>query len=98
MAVERFDDLLAWQKARALTRHVYDMSRREPVCRDFRFASQIQGASVSVMSNVAEGFEWRRPRQFRKFLGTAKSSCAEVRSLLYVALDNGYVTNDEFKR
>lgn len=98
MAVERFEDLIAWQRAREMTRLVYAVTRREPICRDFRFTSQIQSASVSIMSNIAEGFEWKRPRQFQKFLGTAKSSCAEVRSLLYVALDNDYVTDDQFNQ
>lgn len=96
MAIERFEDLIAWQKARVLTREVYELTRREHVCRDYKFCSQIQAAAVSIMSNIAEGFERKAPRQFEHFLLMAKASCAEVRSLLYVALDIQYILPEEF--
>ena len=94
--IERFEDLIAWQKARALTREVYAATRAGPFRADFGLSGQIQRASVSIMSNIAEGFERGRPGEFHQFLSTSKSSCAEVRSELYVALDVGYLTEARF--
>ena len=89
--IERFEDLIAWQKARDLTRAVYETSRQGTFGKDFGLAGQIQRAAVSIMSNVAEGFERGGRAEFHQFLSTAKASCAEVRSLLYVARDVGYI-------
>ena len=97
MAVERFEDLRAWQAARELNRLVYELTRRAPVDRDFAFCGQIRRASISTMSNVAEGFERARPKEFHQFLSIAKSSCGEVRSLLYAAMDANYCQEDEFE-
>src|SRR5258708_3480601 len=94
--VQRFEDLIAWQKARALTKRVYTMTKVGDFARDFRLAGQIQDASVSIMSNIAEGFERKTPAQFLYFLNVSKSSCAEVRSKLYVALDVGYIEEPTF--
>jgi four helix bundle protein len=94
--VTRFEDLVAWQRARDLTKTIYRVSLRGEFSRDFGLARQIQRASVSIMSNVAEGFERGRPREFHQFLSTAKASCAELRSHLYVALDVGYLDPAEF--
>src|SRR5687768_14375003 len=96
--VERFEDLVAWQKARELTRLVYDATRHGAFARDFGLAGQMQRASVSIISNIAEGFERNRPGEFHQFLSTAKASCAEVRSQLYVALDAGYLDESGFER
>ncbi len=63
-AIQRFEDLIAWQKARVLTKHIYDTTRITPFCKDFGLCGQIQRASVSVMSNIAEGFESKRPAMF----------------------------------
>ena len=95
--VQRFEDLIAWQKARSLTREVYEFTRRGSWAKDFGLSSQIQRASVSIMSNIAEGFERNRNAEFHQFLSVAKASCAEVRSQLYVALDVGYVSLPEFE-
>jgi len=95
--VQRFEDLIAWQKARRLTRQVYEFTRRGSWARDFGLSGQIQRASVSIMSNIAEGFERNRHAEFHQFLSVAKSSCAEVRSQLYVALDVGYLNLSEFE-
>jgi four helix bundle protein len=89
--VERFEDLIAWQKARMLTRDVYRVTKQGEFARDYGLARQIQRASVSIMSNVAEGFERGGRAEFHQFLSTAKASCAETRSLLYVALDAEYL-------
>ena len=95
--VERFEDLIAWQKARVLTREVYRATRRGAFAKDFGLSGQVQRASVSIMSNIAEGFERRGRTEFHRFLFTAKSSCAELRSHLYVAYDIGYLGDSEFQ-
>lgn len=94
--VERFEDLIAWQKARELTRAVYQITRRGEFSKDFGLSAQIQRAAVSIMSNIAEGFERSGQREFHQFLSTAKASCAEVRSQLYVAFDIGYLDKRRF--
>jgi four helix bundle protein len=96
--VERVKDLIAWQKARDLARAIYQITQEGAFARDFWLARQIQGAAVSIMSNIAEGFERSGRREFHQFLSTAKGSCAEVRSQLYVAFDIGYLMKSEFQR
>jgi four helix bundle protein len=95
--IEKFEDLIAWQKARELTRGIYAASRTGPLSRDFGLSGQVQRASVSIMANIAEGFERGGRAEFHQFLSTAKASCAEVRSHLYVALDAGYLTEAPFQ-
>ena len=94
--IERFEDIKAWQAARDLVSAVYQASGRGRFEKDFGIRDQIRRASVSVMSNIAEGFERSSDREFRRFLYIAKGSAGEVRSQLFVALDLGYVTPDEF--
>lgn len=94
--IERFEHLVAWQKARVLTRLIYEVTRKETFSRDFGLSGQIQRAAVSMMSNVAEGFERGGRGEFHQFLSTAKASCAELRSQLYVAFDVGYLDEKEF--
>lgn len=94
--VQRFEDLLAWQKARVLTASIYEVTRAGAFATDYGLARQIQRAAVSVMSNVADGFERGRRAEFAQFLSIAKSSCGEVRSQLYVALDAGYIDRITF--
>ena len=94
--VQRFEDLVAWQKARQLTRNIYTVSRRGTFGRDWGLSGQIERAAVSIMSNIAEGFERNRLTEFHQFLSTAKSSCAELRSQLYVALDASHITHAAF--
>ena len=95
--ITRFEDLIAWQKARVLTKGNYSVSEQGRFARDFGLKGQVQRASVSIMSNVAEGFERSKLTEFHQFLSVAKSSCAEVRSELYVALDVGYLNEDVFR-
>jgi four helix bundle protein len=95
--IERFEDMLSWQKARELTRYVYKVSKQEDFVKDFELRGQIRGASISIMSNIAEGFERGGDKEFSQFLSTAKGSCGEVRSQLYVALDESYISPVEFK-
>jgi len=94
--IERFEDLMAWQKARKLTQVIYQVSRRGAFAKDFGLSGQIQRAAVSIMANIAEGFERGGRGEFHQFLSTAKASCAEVRSQLYVAFDVGYLDQAEF--
>ena len=96
--IERFEDLIAWQKARFLVRDIYRITLAPGFSRDFSLVDQIRRASTSVMSNIAEGFERGRRTEFHQFLVVAKGSCAEVRSQLYVALDVGYLGQKEFDR
>lgn len=95
--VNRFEDLIAWQKARELTRKIYQATRNGDFARDYGLRDQIQRAAVSTMSNIAEGFERGTRPDFHRFLVMAKASCAEVRSQLYVALDSGYLEKAEFE-
>ena len=94
--VDRFEDLVAWQKARELDREIYEATRSQPFASDWALSRQIQRAAVAIMSNVAEGFERGGRPEFHQFLSIAKASCAEVRSHLYVALDVGYIEQSKF--
>ncbi|HXD31749.1 MAG TPA: four helix bundle protein [Pyrinomonadaceae bacterium] len=94
---KRFEDIDAWQSARALTRKIYKITREGPFARDFGLKDQIRDASVSMMSNIAEGFERSGTGEFGQFLAIAKGSAGEVRSELYVALDQEYITQNVFQ-
>jgi four helix bundle protein len=94
--VNRFEDLVAWQKARVFAREIYIASQTGRFARDFGLAGQIQRAASSIMFNIAEGFERGGRAEFHQFLSIAKGSCAEVRSQLYLALDIGYITEEQF--
>ena len=98
MRIDRFEHLDAWKEARALTLEIYRVSGQGVFGADFGLRNQIRRASVSVMSNIAEGFERFSPAEFRHFLRIALGSAAEVRSQLYVALDLGYLSQQEHER
>ena len=91
MRVEKFEDLIAWQKARALQREVYVRATRGRFSDDWVFSRQIRGAALSMSSNIAEGFERGNRNEFTQFLSIAKASCAEVRNDSYLAADVGYI-------
>jgi len=95
--IERFEDLISWQKARELNRLIYKASNNGAFAKDFGLRDQLRRASVSVMSNIAEGFERGGDKEFIQFLSTAKGSSGEVRAQLYAALDQAYLTSAEFK-
>jgi four helix bundle protein len=95
--IDRFEDLIAWQKARKLTKQVYDATNDGAFARDFGLKDQIRRAAVSSMSNIAEGFERSGLVEFQRFLSIAKGSCAELRTQLYVALDVGYLETRTFE-
>lgn len=94
MGIERFEDIFAWQKAKELSVSVYSLFSES---RDFGFRDQIQRASVSVMNNIAEGFERKSNKEFRQFLYIAKGSCGEVRSMLYLAKELNKISEHDFK-
>ncbi len=96
-AITRFEEIQAWQTARQLTNIVYACSNQAGFNRDFGLRDQIRRAAVSVMSNIAEGFESRTDVQFINFLGMARASAGEVRAQLYIALDQKYITDEQFK-
>ncbi len=98
LKLRRFEDLVAWQQARELTAQIYTVTRQVDFARDFGLARQIQRAAVSIASNIAEGFERNSSAEFHQFLSTAKGSCAEVRTQLYIALDIGYLSQTDFER
>lgn len=90
--VEKFEDLTVWQDSRNLVNHIY---QQFSTLKDWGFRDQIQRASISVMNNIAEGFERNSDKDFRRFLIIAKASCGEVRSMLYIAQDIDYISEDE---
>ena len=96
--IKRFEDLIAWQKARQLVKEIYQLTAERAFNRDFGLRDQLRRASVSIMSNIAEGFDRGGRAEFHQFLVIAKASCAEVRSQLYVAKDAGYITKDTFPK
>ena len=96
-AITRFEDIEAWKLSRQLTNSVYAHTNLAGFNRDFGLRDQIRRASVSVMSNIAEGFESRTDVQFINFLGMARASAGEVRAQLYIALDQKYISEEQFK-
>jgi four helix bundle protein len=97
MKVTRFEDLEVWQQARDLTRQVYRLTANGSFSRDYGLKDQMRRASVSTMANIAEGFSRRGDKEFCQFLFVAKSSAAELQSHAYVAVDQGYITETDFK-
>lgn len=95
--IVRFEDIKGWQEARELTRNVYSITSKPPFSKDFELVSQIRRASISIMANIAEGFDCASRVEFGRFLGYARRSAAEVQSLLYVAIDAGFIEHDTFE-
>ncbi|HTR80584.1 MAG TPA: four helix bundle protein [Bacteroidota bacterium] len=97
MKITRFEDVESWQKARTLTKMVYALTARDRFSKDFGLKDQIQRASVSIMANIAEGFDSGSGKSFINFLSYAYRSASEVQSLAYVALDCGYLSQSDFE-
>ena len=93
---KKFEEIEAWRKARELTKRIYKVSRTTSFARDFGLKDQIRRASVSIMSNIAEGYDRSGTGEFIQFLATAKGSAAEVKCQLYVALDQSYIDQRTF--
>ena len=95
--INRFEDIQGWQEARKLVKQIYALARSNAFAKDFGLRDQIQRAAVSAMSNIAEGFDCDSKAEFARFLGIARRSAVEVQSLLYTALDAGYITKAQFQ-
>jgi four helix bundle protein len=93
MRIERFEDIIAWKKAEQLTLLIYSIFSK---CKDFGFRDQIQRASISIMNNIAEGFERKTNNDLKHFLFISKGSCGEVRSMLYIAKNQNYIDKEQF--
>lgn len=93
--VKRFEDLASWQLARHLANRIFELTNAGKLARTYSIRDQIQRAAVSIMANIAEGFERRSNKDFARFLAIAKASAAETRSLIYLAGDQGLVTAEE---
>ena len=96
-SIEKFEDIMAWQKARVLTKKLYAVTSSPAFRQDWSLRDQIRRASVSVMSNIAEGFERNGDREFVQFLAIAKGSVGEIRDQLYVAFDAGMLEEMDFE-
>jgi four helix bundle protein len=96
--IMRFEEIEAWQTARELTRLIYSLTEETKFSRDFGLKDQIRRASVSIMSNISEGFESQTQLQFIRYLGLAKASAGEVRSQLYVSHDLEYISQEQFTK
>jgi four helix bundle protein len=95
MKIEKFEDIIAWQKAGELSLNTYEKLKDN---NDFAFKNQIQRATISIMNNIAEGFERKGNKEFKHFLFIAKGSCGEVRSMLFLALKLKYLPEKDFKK
>ncbi len=98
MRIKKFEDLESWKKARRLTNGIYKATAAGSFTRDFGLKDQIRRASISILSNIAEGFERGGDKEFLQFLAVAKGSCGEVRAQLYIATDQEYLSQDLFER
>lgn len=93
MKIEKFEEIISWQKAKELNIKIYKIFLD---CKDFSFKNQIERASISIMNNIAEGFERRTNKELINFLYIAKGSCGELRSMLYVATELDYISKKDF--
>jgi len=96
--ITRFEEIEAWQTARELTKLIYEFTDAGKFARDFGLKDQIRRAAVSIMSNIAEGFESQTQAQFIRYLGVAKASAGEVRAQLYISHDVNYLTDEKFSK
>lgn len=97
MQIKQFEEIEAWKEARRLTQMAYGLTDNTGFGKDFGLRDQIQRAAVSVMSNISEGFDSGSKAEFSRFLGYARRSASEVQCHLYVAVDQGYMTQDQFR-
>ena len=95
--IEKFEDIEAWQRARKLVKKVYEVCGVERFRKDYSLIDQMRRASVSIMANIAEGFARRTHKEFINFLGMAHGSVAEIQSHLYIALDQNFISDKDFK-
>jgi four helix bundle protein len=98
MKIKRFEDIEAWQAARELTQEIYHATAQASFSRDYGLRDQVQRASVSIMANIAEGFDSNSDEEFVRFLRYALRSATEVQSHLYVAFDQNYISQKDFDK
>ena len=98
MRINKFEDLDCWKEGRKLSKMIYGLTKAEPFSKDYGLRNQIQRASVSVMSNIAEGLNSRSDKEFINFLSYSRRSCSEIQSCLYVAQDQHYITENQFNK
>jgi len=97
MKIKQFEEIEAWKKARELTKKIYGVSSKSNFNQDWTLKDQIRRAAISVMSNIVEGFDSGFNAEFIRFLNMSRRSASEVQNHLYIALDQNYITDDEFK-
>ena len=97
MSIKKFEEIEAWQLSRELTKQIYIETKKSPFSRDYGLRDQICRAAISVMSNIAEGFNSGSRTEFARFLSYAQRSCSEIQSQLYVALDQEYINKQRFQ-
>lgn len=97
MKIEKFEDILSWQEARKLTNQIYELTNRHQFKKDLGLCEQIKRAAISIMSNIAEGFDRQSKKEFIRFFDYSSASSSEVQSHLYVALDQKYISEEDFK-
>jgi four helix bundle protein len=97
-AFKSFEEIVSWQKARVLCKEIYILSSNDKFAKDFGLRDQIRRSAVSIMANIAEGYERKSDGDFKRFLNILKGSLAEVKSHLYIALDLEYISDDKFKK
>jgi len=95
--IKKFEDIIAWQQARKLVANIYKLTGIGALAKDYGLRDQLQRAAVSAMTNIAEGFDCESKIEFARFLGIARRSVVEVESLLYAALDVGYISEEVFR-
>jgi len=95
--IKKFEEIIAWQEARKLVAGIYKLTNAGALAKDYGLRDQLQRAAVSAMTNIAEGFDCESKIEFARFLGIARRSAVEVQSLLYAALDVGYLDGETFK-
>lgn len=95
--ITRFEDIRAWQEARSLVKQIYSITEVGLFAKDFGLRDQLRRAAISICANIAEGFDCDSSIEFARFLGIARRSAVEVQSLLYAALDVGYVKQNDFQ-
>lgn len=98
MKINKFEELNAWKEARVLRKMISDITRQQKINKDYVFCNQIRSAALSIMANIAEGFESLTDNEKINFLNYARRSCGEVRSHIYSSLDDGYITKEEFDK
>lgn len=97
MKIQRFEELIAWQKAMDLAVNAYQMTRKRPMSRDFALSNQVHSAAISVPANIAEGFDRGSRAEFHRFLSIAKGSCAELTTYVHLARRLEYIDDEQFK-